>query len=1256
MMTDTSSPNWFTSCQSSLPVRWIGIITAALLVFSAVPEVAWAQATCGVTGETFNSSWRGVEWVVDSDGDGSFESSDDNCPISENGVANYPDQGDTAIIPADERIQLDIDLTSSGQGPLQSLELKSGSSNDASGTLLELNSNDLATSGDVTNNSEGSNNGLVLTSTGGTGSLTVGGRLVNSGNIRADNTPVQILISGQFDNNSGANVNLATADTLFVGSGIENDASGTGEGITASGMQGIEVRGSTIRNRGDLDISNSRMTIGANSSLAENGTTFNSGGSKVIFNGDDQSISGSGSAGDGTVDIVFEEIKLKNSTTVDPSIDVRINTDLTVKLGSTWGASGEDSQVTFEGDNFAILQATTASETDATFRSSLIRFIGPSTTSVKGEVFSDVRVESDLSLAEDFEIDGFYEHLTSTVTVGTSNSLDLEQDAEINGDLTVNGTLQFSGLGGTSTGISTGDGGDDAVQDVVGTGSFSFNGLEILGSGTDVDVRRTEGQSLDVGSLFIEGFANNPDAALDVTSDVFVSGGLTADGNFTLEGKLTMDGSGAQTISAADPFEVNVLESANGSSQDLALASGTEIRITDILELAAGTFDVSQGNLTLESSQTSHAVITYNGGDIAGNITIQRELSTGPDWYFLANPEGTTYDTMLRQGNENNFWIQGHSGADVSESGASFSNTNLFEYNEQEADSSRDNSWSRSLISSMSDPAERGRGFILYPFTDDNNDGTNDSFPKQLNIQVNPTTTNSFSFSVTGTDRNNSTTSDGDDVIDAQEGWNLLGNPYLTNIIWKELSRTNVDNAVYVYEPLGGYRTFNGSTTDDGDSTFVSDGLIGPFQAFFVKAKDGTDPSTASYELSVPNIQEVQRDSLSSDLSSDPFLKSAGSPDDRVLALRVDAAGIKEETKFTFRRDGERTKDVSDAYQLEAPGEIQSGDFLSFYSVLDNGNALSINNLPYTLDEAVRVPVQPELRGCDGSTPYQAQATIALGNLRDIPSDWGLVLKDIENGEKVNLRDSDYTFTLESSTASSVCSQKRTSTSSDGKRITALPSPTVKTRPVAAKKSTPSTRFELIIQKAGTLPVEISNFGAKTTGKTAVLNWTTASEQNNAGFYVQRKTDEGSFTTLDGSFVEGAGTASSTNEYSYRVGDLDAGTHTFRLKQVDTDGSTSFSDPVDVKVGLSTQYKLKTYPNPVRTQATVEFAIKEQADVTIALYNTLGQKVRTVYQGTPPAEETKRAQVDTQNLSSGVYFLRLQGEGVTGTQRMTVVK
>jgi hypothetical protein len=65
---------------------------------------------------------------------------------------------------------------------------------------------------------------------------------------------------------------------------------------------------------------------------------------------------------------------------------------------------------------------------------------------------------------------------------------------------------------------------------------------------------------------------------------------------------------------------------------------------------------------------------------------------------------------------------------------------------------------------------------------------------------------------------------------------------------------------------------------------------------------------------------------------------------------------------------------------------------------------------------------------------------------------------------------------------------------------------------------------------------------------------------------------------------------------------------------------------------------------------------KEQTETTVTLYNTLGQRVATLYEGTPQAGEQQRTQLDATGLSSGTYFLRLQAGAHTITRQVTVVR
>jgi hypothetical protein len=192
------------------------------------------------------------------------------------------------------------------------------------------------------------------------------------------------------------------------------------------------------------------------------------------------------------------------------------------------------------------------------------------------------------------------------------------------------------------------------------------------------------------------------------------------------------------------------------------------------------------------------------------------------------------------------------------------------------------------------------------------------------------------------------------------------------------------------------------------------------------------------------------------------------------------------------------------------------------------------------------------------------------------------------------------------------------------------------------------------------LPVELAGFDATVDGEAVQLSWSTASETNNARFQVQRRTGEqangrtGAWTTVGS--VEGSGTTSQAQSYRFTDANLpyEADRLTYRLRQVDTDGSASLSKEITVERGLQELQLLGTSPNPAQQRATVRYALPEKQKASLRLYDILGRQVQTVVSGTQAGRHERT--LDVGALPSGVYFLRLRAGGETRTQKLTIAR
>lgn len=186
------------------------------------------------------------------------------------------------------------------------------------------------------------------------------------------------------------------------------------------------------------------------------------------------------------------------------------------------------------------------------------------------------------------------------------------------------------------------------------------------------------------------------------------------------------------------------------------------------------------------------------------------------------------------------------------------------------------------------------------------------------------------------------------------------------------------------------------------------------------------------------------------------------------------------------------------------------------------------------------------------------------------------------------------------------------------------------------------------------LPVELTSLTASAKGRTVKLNWITASETNNKGFFVQSAKKGAEFS--DVIFVEGKGTTGDRNEYSATVSNLSAGTYEFRLKQIDFDGSVNYSPVTEATIFSANNFALEqNFPNPFNPSTTITFQIAEDADVTLKLFNVMGQEIKTVLNKRMTAGSHSIA-IDATDLSAGVYLYQLKAGANTSTRKLTLVK
>ncbi len=192
------------------------------------------------------------------------------------------------------------------------------------------------------------------------------------------------------------------------------------------------------------------------------------------------------------------------------------------------------------------------------------------------------------------------------------------------------------------------------------------------------------------------------------------------------------------------------------------------------------------------------------------------------------------------------------------------------------------------------------------------------------------------------------------------------------------------------------------------------------------------------------------------------------------------------------------------------------------------------------------------------------------------------------------------------------------------------------------------------------VPVELTSFNANIQNGSVILNWQTATETNNKGFEVERKV--GNQWEQIG-YVAGFGTTTDPKSYSFSDKNVAEGNYTYRLKQIDFDGSYTYSKEVEVDVNAPSQFELsQNYPNPFNPTTQIEYSMPADGNVTLRVYNTLGQQVAELVNGNSKAGR-HQVTFDAANqsdgkagLSSGVFYYSLQAGDFNQVKKMILLK
>ncbi len=182
------------------------------------------------------------------------------------------------------------------------------------------------------------------------------------------------------------------------------------------------------------------------------------------------------------------------------------------------------------------------------------------------------------------------------------------------------------------------------------------------------------------------------------------------------------------------------------------------------------------------------------------------------------------------------------------------------------------------------------------------------------------------------------------------------------------------------------------------------------------------------------------------------------------------------------------------------------------------------------------------------------------------------------------------------------------------------------------------------------LPVELLSFRGKAYNGGNELSWITASEKNNNGFIITHSTDGKSFNNVG--WIDGAGSSSTTRNYTFTDRNFSEGINYYRLAQLDYDSTITYSQIISIENKTAILDDVQVFPTSVMDAFTVKINMdKATAPHFFKLVNLNGEVLK---EWTMDIDTETRKMVEVSTLSSGTYFLNVRSGN--DSQNIPIVK